>query len=507
MGNESEKKKKIKGTGDDFSVEQCEILANATKDRRASLIRFDSKIIVSEVKSDPFQEYKLIKTIGEGTFGKIELVEHKITGKVRAMKIIKKIDSNAASELSILNELNILKQIDHQNVLKIYEYYIDTDNYYLITEYCSGGDLYDVMKTQPISEVQAACIIYQLLLALNHIHKLKIMHRDLKLENILVAKKEEDGLYRIKLCDFGTSYLFKDGQKEKMIAGSSYYIAPEVFQRNYDFKCDLWSCGVIMYVLLTKKIPFMGKTEEERKKNIIKKGYSPEPLQNFSKYVKDIINDLLERDYEKRLNAQQALTYDIFKVYKCKETINKISSDEIKFYINNIKKYKKANVFQETAISYLIHNSDMEDIDGPLKLFNLLDSNENGKIGYMEFYKGLCDIIGEKLNEDEAKEIFYNLDTNKNGSFEQEEFIKAAVDKKIFLTDNNIKFAFNFFDQDKSGLITIEEIMHIFKDNSDKNKETLNEFKKIMNSLDKDSDGKINLEEFSKFMKSLLDRF
>ena len=90
MGNESEKKKKIKGTGDDFSVEQCEILANATKDRRASLIRFDSKIIVSEVKSDPFQEYKLIKTIGEGTFGKIELVEHKITGKVRAMKIIKK---------------------------------------------------------------------------------------------------------------------------------------------------------------------------------------------------------------------------------------------------------------------------------------------------------------------------------------------------------------------------------------------------------------------------------
>ena len=172
------------------------------------------------------------------------------------MKVITKANienPSATTEAAILNELNILKQIDHQNILKIYEYYSDAKNYYLITEYCSGGDLYSVMKTQPISEVQAACIVYQILLALNHIHKMKIMHRDLKLENIIVTKKEENGLYRIKICDFGTSHLFKDGEKEKNIAGSSYYIAPEVFKRKYDFKCDLWSCGVIMYVLLTKK--------------------------------------------------------------------------------------------------------------------------------------------------------------------------------------------------------------------------------------------------------------
>jgi calcium-dependent protein kinase len=507
MGNESNKKPKIKGTGDDFNVEKSEIYKETGKDRRRSYIHYDSKIIVSEIKSDPYNDYKLIKSIGEGTFGKIELVEHKITGKVRAMKAIKKIESDETSEASILNELNILKQIDHQNILKIYEYYIDADNYYLITEYCSGGNLYDVMKTTLISELQAACIMYQILLAINHIHKLKIMHRDLKLENILVSKKEDNGLYRIKICDFGTSFLFKEGEKEKNIAGSSYYIAPEVFMRNYDFKCDLWSCGVIMFVLLTKKIPFLGKNEEERKKYIMKKGYCPEPLQIYSKYVKDLINDLLERDYEKRLNAQQALTYEIFKVYNCKETINNISLDEIKFYINNIKKYKKANIFEETAISYLTHNSDLEEIDGPLKLFNLLDNNENGKIGYLEFNKGLCDIIKEQLNEEEVKEIFYNLDTNNNGYFEQEEFIKAAVDKKLLLNDKNIRFAFNFFDQDKSGLITIDEITELFKDNTDKDIDATKEFKKIIDSLDKDSDGRINIEEFSKFMKALLERF
>ena len=162
------------------------------------------------------------------------------------MKIIKKtnvINPNISNEASILNELNILKKIDHQNVVKIYEYYSDKENYYLVTEYCAGGDLYAVMKNEPISEVQAACIMYQILVALNHIHKMKIMHRDLKLENILVTKKEEDGLYRVKICDFGTSHLFKNGKKEKLIAGSSYYMAPEVLKRKYDFKCDLWSCA------------------------------------------------------------------------------------------------------------------------------------------------------------------------------------------------------------------------------------------------------------------------
>jgi calcium-dependent protein kinase len=127
------------------------------------------------------------------------------------------------------------------------------------------------MKNECLSEIQIACIMYQILLAINHIHKLQIMHRDLKLENILVSKKEENGLYRIKICDFGTSHLFKDGEKEKNITGSAYYIAPEVLKHKYDFKCDLWSCGVIMYVLLTKKVPFAGKDLREMRNNIIKK--------------------------------------------------------------------------------------------------------------------------------------------------------------------------------------------------------------------------------------------
>ena len=112
---------------------------------------------------------------------------------------------------------------------------------------------------------------------------------------------------------------------------------------------------------------------------------------------------------------------------------------------------------------------------------------------------------GDNFTQDEVKEIFLNLDTNKNNYFEQEEFVKAAVDKKIYLTEKMMKFAFNFFDQDKSGLITIDEITDIFKENTDDDVEASNLFKNIISSIDKDSDGKIDFNEFSILMKTLLE--
>ena len=173
MGN---KIKKGKGKKDeDFFSDYFSIYDEITRNRAQSIIHYNPDKIVSEVKSDPFLDYKTIKPIGEGTFGKVELVEHKITGMVRAMKIIPK--NGQLDEMSVLNELYILKKIDHQNVIKIYEFYSDENNYYLITEYCPGGDLFTATKGKNLSEKEVSNIIYQILLALNNLHKMKIMHR------------------------------------------------------------------------------------------------------------------------------------------------------------------------------------------------------------------------------------------------------------------------------------------------------------------------------------------
>lgn len=263
-----------------------------------------------------------------------------------------------------------------------------------------------------------------------------------------------------------------------------------------------------MYVLLTKKVPFAGKNLNEMKNNIIKKDYIREPLEKYSQNIRDLVDDLLERNHEKRLNAEKALTYELFKTFQCKELINEIKPEEIKTYIENIKKYKKRNNLIEIVLTYLIHNSDYEEIAGPLKLFNKLDKEESGKISFMDFYSGICFLSGENIYEDAARIVFHNLDTNNNNYIESEEFIKAAVDKKLYSTEKMIKFAFNFVDTKKTGLITIDNIIDLFKDNSDENKEEniKKEFEKIFNNVDLDNDGKIDFNEFSIFMKTFLEQ-
>ena len=507
MGNKINQKKKIKNTGEKFIFDEWEIYDNNNINKEEPKIQFSSNLVVSKIKKNPFSDYTVLKTLGTGSYGKVLLVEHNITGMKRAMKIIKKsLSFEESNEEAVLNELNILKKIDHQNVVKIYEYYIDELNYYFVTEYCPGGDLFQATEDIELSEPQVAWIMYQILLAVNHIHKLNIMHRDLKPENILVTKKEENGLFRVKICDFGTSHLFNEGDKEKTLIGTSYYIAPEVLNKKYDFKCDLWSCGVIMYVLLTKKIPFLGNTKEEVRKSIKKGNYVEEPLEKYSDFVKDLIADLLEKNYEKRLNAETALTYNLFDYYKCKEKLSVIDFRIINNYIENIKKYKQSNIFQEIAITYLIHNVDLDEVMDAYKLFNQFDVNRNGKISLSDFYLGLCKVSGNKLNKEEITEVFYNIDSNRSNYIEQEEFVKAAIDKKIFLSDKMLKFAFNFFDKNKNGSISVEEMADIFKDNSTDDKVLFSELKKIIEKLDEDNDGLIGFKEFSSFMKSLLEK-
>ena len=517
MGNKikSKNKKKMKGMGEKFFLEQWEIYEKINADNDKPEINFDPNLIVSEIKKNPYIDYTPIKQLGEGSFGKVILVEHNITGMKRAMKVIKKsLYFEKSNEASVLNEFNILKKIDHQNVVKIYEYYIDNLNYYFITEYCAGGDLFEAVKDIELSESQVSYIMYQILLAVNHLHKLNIMHRDLKPENILVTKIEDNSLYRIKLCDFGTSHLFQEGNKENEVIGSTYYMAPEIFSKKYNFKCDLWSCGVIMYILLTKKIPFLGETKKEIINSIVNKTYVKEPLLKFSDLSKGLIEELLEKDYDKRINAEEALSCNIFDYYKCSEKINKISMKIIDNYIENIKKFKKSNIFQEIAITYLIHNSDFDEIDDAYKLFNKFDNDGNGKIDSKEFYKGLCKVSGCKLNRDAINEVFYNIDTNRNNYIEQEEFVKAAVDKKIFLSENMLKFVFNFFDKEKKGLINSDDIIALFKSNMNNgkessnnkdNKDLTNELNDIIKLIDKNGDKNISFEEFSQFMKSLLE--
>ena len=215
-------------------------LADMSKD-------FKIKNLATLIDAKPEDNYIVISKIGKGTYGSVYKVKHKITGKIRAMKIIEKHFIRDSREIQVLKELN------HPNILKIIEYYIDESNYYIITELLNGGDLCEfLINFKNMNEKIVAFIMKQLLTALNYLHSKGIVHRDVRLENILIHKKNDkiDDLksLQIKLIDFGDSILLKENEYLSVKVGSPYYIAPEVLNKNYNEKCDIWSSGVVLYI-------------------------------------------------------------------------------------------------------------------------------------------------------------------------------------------------------------------------------------------------------------------
>ena len=276
------------------------------------VVAIDPNIIVSKGITNPREIYLREKALGQGSFGTVYLVKHLQLQRYYAMKVIKKKSKSNTEEESLMNEINILRKLDHPNILKITDFYNLKNEYNIITEYCQEGELFDEIKANaPFSEALAGWYMRQILQAVCYCHGCHIVHRDLKPENILIVKRAKNGFHHIKIIDFGTAKVFSKEKREHALIGSAYYIAPEVISRNYTEKCDIWSCGIIMYILLTGRPPFNGQTEDDIMKKI-KIGtfeMTKYPWGIISQEAKDLINDLLQLKPNKRITAEEALKH------------------------------------------------------------------------------------------------------------------------------------------------------------------------------------------------------
>jgi calcium-dependent protein kinase len=470
-------------------------------------IKIDNNMIINKIDGYPEEHYNLKKKLGEGSYGCVYRVEHKQTGLIRAMKkITKNLKSKKESEMEILNEINILKKMDHPGIVKIFEFYNTPDGYYLITEFCSDGELFnEITEHAPFSEPVAARIMYQIFQAVNYCHALNIIHRDLKPENILIEKKDGTN-YGIKVIDFGTAKLYEKNKSEKKVIGSSYYIAPEVLTENYNQMCDLWSCGVILYILLSGKAPFSGKTDAIifEKIKIGKYNMKLKPFENISKEVKDLIHNLLQLSPNKRLTAEKALNHPWFKKLDIKTHSIENDIDRIKRSLENIKNYNPDLKLQQVVIAYLVHNiPQLQIIKDAYKIFLTFDENMDGKITKKEMIKVFKKMLQKTSKvEEEVDSIFKKLDNDNNGYIEYEEFVRASIDKAIFLRQEILQFAFKFFDKDNSGEITIDELKEIFCAGNDVSEKVLDS---IVEKIDKDGNKVISYEEFADMMKKIID--
>ena len=501
MGAKQAKNEEFKKIGQQANKEDLNSFVESTQ------INLTNNLIVGQSKSDPQIDYEKKNFLGEGAFASVYLVQNRITEDIRAMKIINKSSTcTEEEEQEIVNEINILRTMDHPNILKIFEFYSNKESYSIITEYCSGGELFnEITENGPFDEKYSAYVMFQIFSAINYCHNMNIIHRDLKPENILIVDRNNNGFPRIKICDFGTSLMVEKGGVQKKLVGSSFYIAPEVLKKNYNQKCDIWSCGVILYILLSGRPPFIGEDDNEIMANVLTGKYdlNSKPFNRISKSAKDLIKKLLRMDKDKRISAQDALNHSWFKEKKSKELYNQINDDNIiKKLLNNLKNYKRDSVIQETALAYLVHNfPQMKDVVNACKLFSQIDLNGDGKVTQKELLE--TKIKSETLEKD-ANAIYKNLDMDNNGFIEYEEFVRAAVSKENFLNDNFLRFAFRYFDKDGSGEITFNEIEDVFIKSIPEKNNIHNTLNQIIKEVDLNGDGVITFDEFSYVMKKLL---
>ncbi|XP_076369165.1 MAP/microtubule affinity-regulating kinase 3-like isoform X2 [Tachypleus tridentatus] len=215
--------------------------------------------------------YRLLKTIGKGNFAKVKLAKHMPTGKEVAIKIIDKTQLNQSSLQKLYREVKIMKMLDHPNIVKLYQVIETEKTLYLVMEYASGGEVFDYLVAHGrMKEKEARVKFRQIVSAVQYCHQKRIIHRDLKAENLLL-----DAEMNIKIADFGFSNEFSPGQKLDTFCGSPPYAAPELFQgKKYDGpEVDVWSLGVILYTLVSGSLPFDGANLKELRERVLRGKY------------------------------------------------------------------------------------------------------------------------------------------------------------------------------------------------------------------------------------------
>lgn len=268
--------------------------------------------------------YNLVSLLFEciGPFGEVRNCKHRESGSQRVVKVLRKKLMNDSDKLTLMNEINVLYQIvstfncahpswlqDHPGILKIYEYFEDADRFYLLTDNSKGTELYEEMHAKgQFTERDSALILQQILACLSYCHNKGIVHRDLKPENILIEKiKHQEN--QVKILDFGSAVRGTHRMKDKV--GSPYYIAPEVLNKSYDNLCDVWSVGVIAYMMLCGEPPFNGSNDSQILGKVREGHFNFErPVwASVSENAKDFVSKLLTLSPDNRPNAEQALIH------------------------------------------------------------------------------------------------------------------------------------------------------------------------------------------------------
>ncbi|CAK8996775.1 Calcium-dependent protein kinase 2 (PfCDPK2) [Durusdinium trenchii] len=536
-------------------------------------------------------DYKLAGKLGEGSYGKVRRATNRLTGEVVAVKSVLK--KNMRRLQTLKREISIMKQVDHPNIIKLMDVYEDEAFLYIVMELCTGGELFDkIIEAGHYREADAKALVRQMLDAVAYLHKHHIAHRDLKPENFLFASEDKDA--PLKLIDFGLSRFYQDDVMMRTRVGTPYYLAPEVLQKNYDKKCDVWSIGVLMYILLCGYPPFYGDSEKQIY-GMINKGVYDFPKEEWdlvSQRAKDLIHLMLKTDPTERIDAETALRHRWFARRATGErgalgahgsslsanssstssqesmlsaqdviledgaalssapTATEAASADESFVsangdltapeshapstgdqenrteipglgerqqhnatmdndagegyhsdgmldsavLDRLRRFAQCNKLKRAALGVIVRYLNRTEINSLRSEFQALDQDGNGVVTVAELAQAMRS-AGFEPTAEEVERLLRVLDENHDGTIDYEEFLTASLDRQVYLRDELLETAFQFFDVNGSGHISREDLeKRLGRDDPYL-------VQSILKLCDTDLNGTIDMDEFKNMMK------
>jgi serine/threonine protein kinase len=432
------------------------------------------------------------KVLGSGLSGVVRLGFSKLHKSQRvAIKAFKlaALFGHKRSELEA--ELAVFLCMDHPHVSRLFDVYETKEYLHLVMECLDGGELFErVQKVQKFTEQDAADAVWQMLLALNYIHSHRVAHGDIKLENFIYDSEENNHL---KLIDFGFSKIFHEDDPKKCTSmGTLAYMAPELIEKNFTSQCDMWSLGVIAFILLSGYMPFDQSLSQDAQIAAIRTcnyDNKPQKWKHVTPEAWDFTKSLMEVSPEKRLTAQLALDHTW--IVNRHQKKNVVIDDDI---VKGLVDFGRSSKFRRCCLSTMAWSLTNEDRAKVRNYFISMDTTQQGTITLAE----LRDVMNTSFEvpDEETRAVFEALDSNNDQEIHYSDFLAAMVSTRIDLHDDLLAQAFKRFDVDNSGFITAENLQEVLGETFEGT-----EVEELMKEADFVNDGRISFPEFVAYAK------
>jgi len=448
--------------------------------------------------------------IGSGGYGKVFVAkDRQMRNRMVAIKKVVIFDDE--KKAAFLKEVEIMRDLDHPNICKLLETYEQGRFMFFVMEYCEGREVFDrIMETGSIDEKTTADIVRQTAGALKYAHNKSIAHRDLKPENICFCSKDTSN-NTVKVIDWGLGFYFGQGRMNSAV-GSLTYAAPEVLEaregEGYHEACDLWSLGVVTYVMLCGKPPFWGNyTEQLRKMKREQYPMSDATWQAIGNDGKELIRGLLKADPSQRMPLAQVLKHRWLSSAR-----STMDSKVTQMVLRNMKEFSNTSQFFHLCVASVARQLDHRSLRDVHKVFCEMDTNGDGVLDLTEVKAGFEKLFGEDSAEaKQVEEMFMRLDLDGSGTIDYTEFCAAGIGERLSTEEDVLWAAFKTFDiHDDDGHISKDEIIQVLM-SADVNKVWSHEVctevcKEIFARFDGDGNESLDFQEWLKLMREIASR-